>query len=246
VRSARGTTGTALAALPIAVLLTGCVTTQHIAARTRLVNARILASQTPTEVVTANPEVTVTRTVLIRAGTGTAVAVALVNDSTRTLTDLPISVGTLTRAGQRVYLNRSGNLDYFQSHIAAIRPHASVSWVFTTGRRVATGARPFATVGAGQLPATVPRRLPQIAVSVRRAVGAAAQTVELAVSNRSAVPQYDLPLYAVAVRDGRPVAAGSASVAHLGTHGRTTVQLSLIGNSRQAALELAALPTIFS
>jgi hypothetical protein len=247
VRSARSTSAGALAALPMAVLLTGCVTTQRIATRARLVNSRILASQTPIRVVAANPEVSVIRTTLIRTSTGSAIAVSLVNDSARALTDLPISVGTATRAGPRVYLNQSATLDYFQSHVAAIGPHANVTWVFATGRRVAAGARPFATVGDATLSATVPGRLPQIAATVRRTVsGTGALGLEVAIVNRSVVPQYDVPVYAIAVRDGRDVAAGSVSVVHLGTHGRTTVRLTVIGSTSQAALELAALPTIFS
>jgi hypothetical protein len=231
----------------MAVLLTGCVTTQHIAARARLVNARILASQTPTRVDTSNPEVSVTRSVLIRSGTGTAIAVSLVNDSSRTLTDVPISVGTATRAGRRTYLNQSANLDYFQSHVAAIGPHATVTWVFTTSRKVSAAARPFATVGDALLQAPVPGRLPQIATTVRRTVSTTgAVALQVAVVNHSVVPQYDLPVYAIAVRGGRDVAAGFASVVHLGTHGRTTVRLTLTGDTNQAALELAALPTIFS
>lgn len=246
-RSARSTTGAALAALPVAVLLTGCVSTQRIAARARLVNSRILASQTPIRVVTSNPEVTVARSVLIRGGGRTAIAVSLVNDSSRALTDLPISVGTTARAGRRTYLNQSGDLDYFQSHVAAIGPHAIVTWVFTTGQRVAAGARPFATVGDALVHTPVPGPLPQIAATVRRSGSRpGALALELAIVNRSVVPQYDLPVYAIAVRDGRDVAAGSASIVHLGTHGRTTVRLTLTGDTNQAALKLAALPTIFS
>ena len=228
-RSARSTTGAALAALPVAVLLTGCVSTQRIAARARLVNSRILASQTPIRVVTSNPEVTVARSVLIRGGGRTAIAVSLVNDSSRALTDLPISVGTTARAGRRTYLNQSGDLDYFQSHVAAIGPHA------------------FATVGDALVHTPVPGPLPQIAATVRRSGSRpGALALELAIVNRSVVPQYDLPVYAIAVRDGRDVAAGSASIVHLGTHGRTTVRLTLTGDTNQAALKLAALPTIFS
>ena len=82
-----------VATLPLAVFLTGCVSTQRIAARARLVSARDLASQSATEVAQANADVSVGRLTLIHARTGTAIVAPLRNNSSSTLTDLPISVG---------------------------------------------------------------------------------------------------------------------------------------------------------
>jgi hypothetical protein len=231
------------ATVPLAASLAGCVTTQQIAARTRLVNARILASQTVPPVVRANPEVGVGSPVLIGSRAGTAIVVPLRNQSATVLTDLPISVGIRTRAGRNLYLNHSANLDYFQTHVPVLGPRAATVWVFTTGRRVARG-RPFATVGFSQLPAATDRALPRIEVSPRR--GRADGTVIASVTNRSAIPQYDLQVYAVAVRGGRDVAAGQAAVAHLGTRGRSRVSIALLGAGGAASLWLIALPTIFS
>ena len=59
------------------------------------------------------------RLTVIRAHTGTAIVVPLRNDTSNTLTDLPISVAIRTARGN-LYLNRSANLDYFQTHVAAI------------------------------------------------------------------------------------------------------------------------------
>jgi hypothetical protein len=224
--------------VPAAVMLTGCVSTQQIAARARLVSARTLASQSATEVVHANRAVTVRAVALIRAVTGTAVVVSLRNHSSRTLTDLPIVVGIHTRHGPRLYLNRSANLDYFESHVAAIGPGAVTFWVFTTSARV-SGGRPFVTVGISQLSPSVAARPPAIEGTPR---GVATVTV----TNRSVIPQYDLPVYVVAVRAGRYVAAGRGAVAHLGTHGTTTLTVSLIGSSHGATLDVIAPPTILS
>ena len=85
-----------VATFPVAVALTGCVSTQRIAARARLVSARTLASQNATEVTRANPDVTVGRPALIHAQSGTAIVVPLRNNTSSTLTDLPISVGVRT------------------------------------------------------------------------------------------------------------------------------------------------------
>lgn len=234
----RSASATWAATLPVVVAVTGCVSTQQIAARTRLVNARVLASQTATTVMHVDTGVTVDRLTLIRARAGTAIVVSLTNDSSRAVTDLPITVGVHPRTGHPLYLNRSANLDYFDSHIAAIAPHGVTTWVFTTPRRVAA-ARPFAAVGSPQLHPSLSSSLPRIEVSPHG-------TVRLSLTNTSTIPQYDLPVYVVAVRGGRDVAAGRAAVPHLGTHGNTTLSVSLVGSARGATLDAIAPPTIFS
>jgi hypothetical protein len=236
---------TLAATAPVAVLLTGCVSTQTVATRARLVDARTLASQSATKVVRANPAVSVGAPAVIRYPTGVVIVVAVRNNSPRQLTDLPISVGVHSRSGRATYLNSSTTLDYFESHIAAIGPDASTEWVFTTG--AIPRGQAFARVGVAQLHPTLNRSLPSIAVSVRatRTVAGAA-ILKLSVLNRSVIPQYDLPVYAIALRNGREVAAGRTAVAHLGTHGATTVALALLGSSHYDTLRLIASPTIFN
>ena len=239
-RSARRLSAAFAATAPIAILLSGCVSTQTVAARARLVDARTLASQNATTVVQANATVSVGAPVLIREHATAAIVVELHNDSARALTDLPISVGVRTRSGRKTYLNRSASLDYFQSHVASLGAYASTTWVFTTVVRVPSG-RAFATVGASQLHPSLSRSLPLITVT---ASGGA--SLRLSIRNRSTIPQYDLPVYAVALRAGRAVAAGETTLAHLGTLATTTTTLGLVGSSRYGSLQLIASPTIFN
>lgn len=235
--SVRRTTAACVATLPLAVALTGCVSTQQIAARARLVSARVLASQSATRVGQANPNVAVDHVALIRARSGTAVVVSLRNNTSTTLTDLPISVGI--RSGNRaLYLNRSSNLDYFDSHIAALGPRATTDWVFTTTRRVA-GGRPVATVGFPDLHPSLTGGLPRVDVTPDG-------TAWVIVSNHSSIPQYDLQVYVVAIRAGRYVGAGIAEVPHLGTHATTSARVTFLGAAQGVALKPIAVPTIFS
>jgi hypothetical protein len=228
----------------MAVLCTGCVSTQTIAARARLVDARIRAGQRVTLVTRADPAVSVGPPVVIHGRGGvSAIVVSVRNQSSRALADLPISIGVRTRAGHADYLNASASADYFQSHIASIGPRAATTWVLTTSRRL-RGGRVFAKVGFPALRTPVPGPLPRIAASARR--GRSMLDVTVSVTSRSQVPQYDLPVYALAVRGGRYVAAGQAALAHLGTNGTATVRVSLIGNGLGASLRLLAPPTIFS
>src|SRR5262249_38256363 len=148
----------------VAVMLSGCVSTQTTAARARLVNDRVLAATRPTVVARSNPDVRVGTPVLIRSAAGVAGVIPGHNRSSSALTDLPISVGIRTRTGRRVFLNRSAGTDYFDSHVTAIPPGGSVTWVFTTKRRV-TGGRPFATVGFPQFRGSPVRGLPRISAA---------------------------------------------------------------------------------
>jgi hypothetical protein len=248
VPSVRRVSAAFVATAPVAVLLTGCVSTQTVATRARLVDARIIASQSRTEVRQANPSLSVEAPVLIHTAMGDAIVVSVRNDSGRQLTDLPISVGVRTSSGRTTYLNSSTTLDYYQSHIADIGPDASTEWVFTafTAGPIPHG-RVFATVGVPQLHPTLSRPLPFVAVSVRaRYLATGGVMLKLSVLNRSVIPQYDLPVYAVALRNGREVAAGRTDVTHLGTCGTTTSFLALLGSSHYDSLRLIASPTIFN
>jgi hypothetical protein len=233
-----------LATLPVGVLLSGCVTTQQVAARARLVDARIRASQSPLLLTHANPDVRVAGLSLLQGPSGTALAVELRNTSTRSLTDLPISVGLTTATGRKLYLNHSANVDYLDNHVVAMAPHGVVTWVYTSGRRLPGAVRPFAEVGVTQLPEPVAGTLPRVAVHPAPSASSV-RTLTVSVSNLSGIPQYGVPVYAVAFRRGRLLAAGRAIVAHLGTHGAATVRLRLLGSLGNASLRLSVLPTIF-
>lgn len=233
----RRTTAACVATLPLAVVVTGCVSTQQIAARARLVSARELASQSTTKVGRPNPDVTVDGVALIHVRAGTAVVVSLRNNTTTTLTDLPISIAV--RSGNHaLHLNRSANLDYFQSHVAVIGPHATTDWVFTTARRVA-GGRPVATVGLPDLHPALAGRLPRVTVT-------SDGTARVTVTNHSTIPQYDLQVYVVAMRAGRYVGAGGAEIPHLGTHATTSAAVTFVGAAQRITLKPIAVPTIFN
>jgi hypothetical protein len=170
--------------------------------------------------------------------------VSVRNDSSRPLTDVPLSVGVITRSGRKQYVNRSASNDYFASHVAAIGPHATTTWVLVTRGRLTAG-RPFAIAGVPTVRSSVTAALPRIDVSARATSDEAGQ-VTVSVMNRSGIPQDNLPIYVLAVRGGRDVAAGHATVAHLGTNATTTLSVSLLGQPGQSALTVIALPTIFS
>ena len=244
--------GRALAAAAMAAALAGCATTQQEAARLQLNAARIRASERPTEVTVPGQTVDVTRVSRVVTGGRTAFVVQVRNSARQPVSDLPISVGVRVSGKRPIYLNRqsSAELSYFAAHLPLVAAGGTLTWVYTTDRRLPAHARPFALVGGTPSnPAPRSSPLPVIRASAVATVLPASATGQspLAVSlhNLSSVPQYQLQVYAVAERAGRYVAAGSFTVAHLGSNASRTVKLPIFGHIDHARLQIEAPPTIF-
>lgn len=253
-----------LTVLAAAGSLAGCSTTQQEAARLQLNSARIRASEIPIHVTAPGRAVQVARVALVSGGGQTAFIVQVHNPALRPVSDLPISVGVRIGARRVVYVNsQSPHEDsYFDAHLPVVAARGTLTWVYTTARRLPAHSRPFALVGGQPTPA-VPRvsQLPVIRASALSGtpaaagagtpatVGAAshraASQLAIALHNLSGVPQYQLQVYAFAQTAGRYVAAGDITVAHLGSQGSATLRLGLLGSLRHARLQIEALPTIF-
>jgi hypothetical protein len=225
----------ASALLIAGLALTGCATTQQQAARLQLNSARIRAAQDRLRLTGRAREVVVRSVSLIESRNRSAVVVVLRNTANAPVSDLPLLVGV----SRSRYLNAAAGLPFFQSHVPAIAAHGSLRWVLTLGRPLPRGSEPFARVGAatGDI-ATQIKALP--AVQVVRAGG------QITVRNNSSIPQYQLPVYAIASRRGRYVAAGGTTIADLGGGAQVRLRVPLIGDPRGATVSLEAPPTIFN
>ena len=223
--------------------LTGCVSTRQEAARLQLNSARLRASQVPLRLAgrSAQVEVTSVRLIALRRVARSAIVVTLRNRASSPVSDLPLLVGVSVPRGHRITLNRE-TADYFQNHVPAIGPHGALSFVLTVERRLPATAVPFARLGgSAAVAAPATNQLPALAVESSREVHGRAT---LTVKNLSSVPQFQLPVYAVARRHGRTVAAGQALVNELDSGASTQMRVSLIGNPAGATLSLQAPPTI--
>ena len=233
----------AVMALTGAVALAGCTTTQHEAQRERLDSARMRAALQATRVRRANTLVTATSIGAVTAEGKTAFIVRVHNGSRRAVTDLPISVGYATRAGASVYLNAGANLGYFQAHLPVIGAGATLTWVYTTGRVLPRGARPFARVGLRRsAPALLTDTGVRIGLSYRLLAGSGSLRVRL--NNPTSVPQYQLQVYAYSERDGRYLGAASATVMNLGAGSRSSTRLAPVGSLAGGRVHVQAIPTI--
>jgi hypothetical protein len=240
----------ALAVVAPGVAVSGCVSTQQKAGWAHIENARIIASQGSTVVRRAGDQLRVSRVTLLNDGSRLAIAVGLRNATGRALNDVPISVGLRPPRGAPAYLNRAAGLGYFKTHVAAVPARGSVTWVFTARRPRhlhQPGERPFAVVGdALRPPTTVARTLPRVRAVLSPTSSAAGNgRLTVIVTNLSPVPQLELQLYAVARGRRGYAAAGSATVADLGTGSTTTTTIGLVGRPGGARIQLEALPTLF-
>jgi hypothetical protein len=242
VRSARPAL-TALGAGAVAAGLAGCVTTQEENSWLLLRNARQLAAESTVHVTVENPLVRVKSIEIVRGRGSNALVVSVANLGSRPLTDLPISVGVVAHRSAPVYLNGRANIDYYDTHVPAIPPHATTSWVLP-GIRTLPAGRVFARVGAARDPSsTTVAALPRIG-AVQLADGGA-DRLRIRLSNDSSLPQYTVQVYAVALRHGAAVGAGRTALFELNGGSRATVGLTLAGRTTDAQLELYAPPTIF-
>lgn len=227
--------------------LTGCDTTEAQSARAKLQANRLLAARALPSVRRAAPHVRVLRvlrveTVLGRRR-GAAFVVTLRNTGRVTATDLPLLVGLGSPSRPLAWPNRRRGQDYFATHVPAIAPGATATWVWTTARRTPLTTRAFARAGRSTGVTRAPAgALPELRV---RLTGRTARTVLARVENLSGVPQYTPQIYAVVRRGQRVTAAGRASLVHLGTHRSGDVVIHLAGPGSAGRISLEAVPTIF-
>lgn len=225
--------------------LAGCDSTQTRNERAKLTAQREIAAREPERVKTANPDVRVTGTQLVRGPRGAAVVVDVRSSAVAPLTDVPVTVGV--RRGERyVALNTGKELEWFQWHLPAIPARGAATWVFRVppGRALRAGDTAFAKVGVpGGKVVTRTDALPQITASaLTRPTGARARVV---VDNVSDVPQFGLQVYAVGRAGGRVVAAGAATVERLNRDQQREVTVRLAGRPAASKLDVVAVPTIF-
>jgi hypothetical protein len=244
-RSVRAAGGIA-AGLVAAGALTGCATTMQEASRLQLNAARIRTSEVATHVRSAGTAVQVVHVARVSAGGRTAFIVELRNLGRWAVADLPISVGVRAARGRRIDVNALSSAEdsYFDAHLPGIAAGGSLTWVYTTARRLPAHARPFALVGTRPDPPLASSG--QVPIIHARAQLSSGSQLSIALRNLSSVPQYQLQVYAVARSGSHYLAAGNLTVAHLGSQSTRTVRLPVVGNPGSAALAVHALPTILN
>jgi hypothetical protein len=225
----------------LATAVSGCATTQDANKRASINADRTLASRKPLVLRGTDPHVQVIRTSVVAGKDGSAIVVVLRNRGEEPVNDVPIEVGR--RGGEP--LNAGRNVPYFQSHAPAIAPGDEATWVYVSKEKL--GSSPvYARVGTPASFAPRSDRVPELDVSDSGAEsGKQGSSVVAEVANDTGIPQYGLDVYAVARKAGRYVAAGRASLTHLGVDQSAELTLRLIGDANGSQIQIYAPPTLF-
>lgn len=226
------------------VTLAACESTQQESERIGREGKQLAAGPAALSLGATNRDVRTSDVTLLAGGGRTAVAARLTSSSTRAQAEVPVLVTVTGKGGKVLYSNQAGGLEPSLQHLALLPAGASAWWVDdqVLTSQTATGVR--VRVGTG---ASVPPRA-QASVSVR-SVQLSEQggigVVSATVLNGSAKEQLKVPVFVVAVRGGRVVAAGRAVVGALAAHrgSSASVQVFLVGSAAGAKLELTAVPT---
>ena len=224
--------------------LAGCESTQERSARLERAAHRKAVVQSASGLKIGSPSrsVEVISATALHTSEGTAVAVLLGNTGpAQREVPLLISVG---QGGGPPVTNSEPGLARSLISSAYVPAHGTAVWVddqlTLTGRPGAVEAK----VGEGK-PATGPA--PKIELGAHRLEREpSGEALTGTVTNRSPVAQHELPVYAVATRGGRTVAAGRGVVDALapGASGKFTI--FLVGTGAQGAkLTLSAPPSTF-
>jgi hypothetical protein len=235
----------ALAALALALALTGCETTAEKSARLEKAALRSGAAQHANtqglRIAHPSTQVRVVASTLVHGSEGYAAAVTVRNDSATALRDIPIAIWANDAGGATVYSNTAPGLGQSLISVPYLAPHGELTWV--DDQVQATTAPSSLKVELGQ-GTPVTGAVPSIVVAgVRQfedpANGAGAEGM---VGNRSAVAQRELVVYAVARRGGAIVAAGRAVVPQLPAAGSVRFQAYLVGSPAGAVVQASAPP----
>jgi hypothetical protein len=192
----------------------------------------------------ANHDVQASQITLLSDAGRLAVAAKLTNTSGRAQVNVPLLVNVTGKGGKLLYSNKAGGVEPSLQRIALLRPHQSAWWVddqvLTSQPALAAKLR----VGSG--PRARSSEFPELATSATRtAREAGISTLSSSLVNHSSTGLGKVPVFGVALRGGRVVAAGRAVIGALpGRRGASVAfQMVLVGNPTGAQIELSPVPS---
>lgn len=224
------------------LLLAACESTQTKSARLAA-QAGHLKTQRGLRIAHASKVVKVQRATVLRDANGTAAVVALRNTSKRTQARVPLLIDVRGKGGKSVFKNDDPGLDPALTGVSVLLPGQQLLWV--NDQVLASGPARRVRVKVGPQRGKAPVKLPQLALAPPKLESDPTSGVLAVgkVTNRSAVEQRNLVIYAVARKGERIVAAGRGALERLKPRASATYQVFFIGNPQSARLTLAAPPT---
>jgi hypothetical protein len=219
--------------------LSACESTQQESARIGREGPHIASAPGALKLGAANHDVRVSDVTVLSGGGRTAVAARLTS-SAGTQADVPVLVTVTGAGGKTLYSNQAGGLEASLQRVALLRPGQGVWWVDDQVLTSQTANAANVRVGTGRR-SGAGGALSTRGLSTSEQAGIAVVSGTLV--NGSSSAQGKVPVFAVALRSGRVVAAGRAVVAELPAHASAPFQVFLVGSASGAKIELTPLPT---
>jgi hypothetical protein len=178
----------------------------------------------------------------LSAGGRKAIAVKLTQSSSRTQREVPLLVQETGAGGKVVYSNATGAETLLQ-RVTLLPARKSIWWVDDEVLTSQSASSAQVTIGTGRRVSSNTRAGALSATSTGITGQAGSNSVGGELANHTGKAQNSAPVFAVALRGGKIVAAGRAVVATLPAHGAPVpFNIPLVGNATGATIELTALP----
>jgi hypothetical protein len=235
----------------MAFTLSACESTESESARLGREGAKLIASAGTLGTGGSNPDVHVGQVALVQGSGRTAAAVQLTNTSPGAQLDVPVLIDVRNPQGASVYRNDIEGLEPSLQQMALLPAHASEWWVDDQVLASGTPSSVKVRVGAAKLSAGKAAfagassgvQVSGVTLGTQELVGPYLQATAI---NHSGVTQHNMPVFAVALRGTRVVAAGRALVPSLAASGagsHASFRLYLVGSTAGARIELTPAPT---
>jgi hypothetical protein len=233
----------ALAVLVLAPALAACESNIDRSARIAGQGRHLIADKGTLKLGASNRDVHIQRAVIVHGDGAAAAAVEVRNAGRRAQVNVPILIDVRDAKGTSVYRNDAVGLQPALQRLAVVRSGRTAWWVNDQLLGAEAARSVSARVGAARAVA----RPPHIdARDLHLDSDANGPYLTGAIVSRLQRPQRNLPVFAVALRGGRVVAAGRALVPKVAAHARKPVHFRLlfVGNPRGARIQVTIAPEV--
>lgn len=247
-----------LAALgAMALLLSGCESTESESAKLGREGAKLIAGAGTVGLGGANSAVHVGQVALVQGSGRTAAVVQLTNTGAAAQADVPVLIDVRGAKGASLYRNDIQGLEPSLQQMALLPPHVSEWWV---DDQVLASVKPSSVkVRIGDPKGAPVKAGADVSSATGSSAGVQLSTTGLGSDvagpylageavNHTGVAQHNMPIFAVALRGGHVVAGGRALVPNLPASSATVkpkptaFRIYLVGAPAGAHIELTAAP----
>ena len=235
----------------LALSLGACESTESESAKLGREGAKLIAGSTPVGLGAANSQVHIGQAVLVQGSGRVAAAVQLTNTGAAPQVNVPVLIDVFGARGTSLYRNDTRGLEPSLQAMSLLGSHRKGWWV---DDQVLANAPTSVQVRVGASRGSVARQAVLTAVPAVHASVTGLGSEALAgpymtgsVVNRSGVALHNMPIFAVALRGGRVVAAGRALVPSLPASPSARAvnfRIYFVGSPAGAHIELTPAPTV--